>query len=340
MAAHPLDTPSEPPRPTHSDGCDASVASLSLSGRVRGVAYLPSPMPPGRSGALSLAAPASPLGTSPRDTLESLRQRILAIERPRLQDRHGLDEDRAPPSSSPGAGLWSLGAPEADARLGRRGLDTAACHEIKPAAGQAYFHAAALAFSLALAHRRLDAVANSKSIPRILWCSSPRTAVDTGHLYPPGLARFGLSASSFLMVEARREDEVLWTLEEGLRSGGLALVIGVLSAVGLTPARRLSLAARDGATPLLLLTSARAGSVAATATRWRIGPAASAAHPFDARTSGVPRLSVKLERCRSAQEAAEGPLTMEWCHEAFCFRMAAPLADRTAHAPLSRRRAG
>jgi protein ImuA len=164
--------------------------------------------------------------------------------------------------------------------------------------------------------------------------------LDAGGLYPPGLVRFGLDASSFLMVDARRDDEVLWVLEEGLRSASLVLAVGALSSIGLTPARRLSLAARDGATPLLMITSARAAASAATATRWRINSAASGAHLFNARAPGAARLAVQLERCRSAPPATEAALTLEWSHEAHRFRLAAAVADRTAEALSTRRRAG
>jgi D-serine deaminase-like pyridoxal phosphate-dependent protein len=43
--------------------------------------------------------------------------------------------------------------------------------------------AAALAFALALARRRLGgAIRSGKGLPRILWCSSPRTILDAGGL--------------------------------------------------------------------------------------------------------------------------------------------------------------
>ncbi len=336
-AAHPLNTPSALSGLEPNEGSDASV---SLSGGTRGVAYLSSRMPPRRSSALSMAAPAPPAGHC-NDTLEDLRRRILAIERPRLEARHGIDETHEGVQAGPRTAAWSLGASEVDALLGANALDTGACHEIKPASSKAASRAAALAFALALARRRLGgAIRGGKGLPRILWCSSPRTILDAGGLYPPGLVRFGIDASSLLMVDARRDDDVLWVLEEGLRSGSLVLAIGALSSIDLTPARRLSLAARDGATPLLMLTSARSAASAATATRWRINPAASGAHPFDTRAPGAARLAVQLERCRSAPPATEAALTLEWSHEAYRFRLAAAVADRAASAAPARCRAG
>ncbi len=345
-AAYPLDLPSALPRPAPGGGSHESIESVRLSGETRSVAFLSPRVPPRRSSALSVAAPAPPAG-SRRETLETLRQRILAIERPKLEMRHGLGEERDVHAAQAGLGAgprtaaWSLGAPEIDALLGANGLDAAACHELKPQSVKAASRAAALAFALALAKRRLDGAARAgRDLPRILWCASSRTMLDTGALYPPGLARFGLAAASFLFIEVRHEDDVLWALEEGLRSGSLALAVGALSSIGLTPARRLSLAARDGTTPLLLLTSARSAPSAATATRWRVDPAASGVHPFDTRAPGLPRLAVRLERCRSAPPATEAAMILEWSHEASRFRLAAAMADRTVKTAPARRRAG
>lgn len=345
-AVSPLDLPSALPKLTPNNGSNACNPA---SRETRRVAFMSPGMRPRRSSPLSVAAPAPPPLLSRADTIETLRHQVLAIERPQLEVRRGIADELAgsfsgsitDPRIGPRTAAWSLGAPEMDALLGANALETAACHEVKPASAKAASRAAALAFALALARRRLEgAPRTGKDLPRILWCGSPGTTLDTGQLYPPGFARFGLQAGTFLFVNARREDEVLWTLEEGLRSGSLALVIGMLDRIGLTPARRLSLAARDGATPLLMLTSARAPVSGATATRWRIDPVASAAHPFDARTPGTARLAVRLERCRAAPPATEAALVLEWSNEACRFRVASAVADRTAEAAPARRRAG
>jgi hypothetical protein len=322
------------------------------SGRARLYEFQPTRICPRRSSLPPLAAPAPllPEPTLPSTArppsrahlIEGLRQRVQAIER-----RLSLDEGDAsgPVRSRRMAGAWVLGAPHIDDLLGATGLDPAACHEIKPGSGRASASAAALAFTLALARRRLEThaahgAATSKTLPRILWCTARGTNADLGMLHAAGLARFGLDASAFLMLEVQRRKDVLWALEEGLRSESLAMVIGALDKVDLTPARRLSLAARDGRTPLILLTPARSPATGATATRWRIAPAPSAAHPFDTRTPGMPRLAVNLERCRSAPPATETALTLEWSDETHRFRMASPLADRAADAAQARHRTG
>jgi protein ImuA len=69
-------------------------------------------------------------------------------------------------------------------------------------------------------------------------------------------------------VEARRAFDVLWTAEEGLRSGALGLVVAELSrAPDLTASRRLQLAAEAGGTTGLFIVPEGTGSNAAE-TRW------------------------------------------------------------------------
>lgn len=282
---------------------------------------------------------ASGATTTPFSRLEELRRRIGAIE-------------RAPPSAgceAAGEGAWRLGVPEIDRRLAVRpggGLDAAGVHEIKPALGGAGGEAggtaaaawsAARLFALGLAVRRLAGLGPAGAHPRLLWVATAAAAGELGGLYGPGLAALGLAPRDLVLVEPARSADVLWAIEEGLKSGGLALVIGLLDAVPLTPARRLSLAAAGQRTPCLLLTHPRHPPAAATATRWRIAPAPSRPHPFDAGAPGPACVAVTLERCRAGPPAAEGrPLLLEWSDEAHRFR----LAREPRHRPAAPRRAG
>lgn len=122
-----------------------------------------------------------------------------------------------------------------------------------------------------------------------------------------------------------------------------------------TAQRRLALAAARGETPCLLLTSHASPGLESAHTRWLVGrrpsrgPAASAtvadAWPASspsarARAAPVPslfparghgRMQVRLTRCRGAGAMLEGEgrnFDLEWCDEAYCFRLVAPLADR------------
>ena len=270
--------------------------------------------------------------------IEGLRRRIHDIERhvPVL-------------GTQPRAGRhvpWTLGAIEADTRLGSSGLDTTAVHEIKPAKAGASAAIASMSFVLRLAARRLQqlkALHPEAEPPRILWCVTRNSTHETGDLYAPGLKAFGLDPADILIVETARASETLWAMEEGLKSASLALVIGQPGSVDLTPARRLSLAAEQSATPCLLLTPHRASPAAATSTRWRIEPAPSSPHRFDANVPGHPRLKLTLERC---QHLNGNPLSLvlEWPHatecQAYRLPVAPALADRTLGPPHPWRRTG
>ena len=256
-----------------------------------------------------------------------------------------------------GAPAWRLGAPEVDALLSSAGLEAGGVHEIKVAAAQdgdergargragrhggparprgpgvrAEDRAAAAFFALTLARRRLGA-AGSGGIgpPAILWCEPRREAAEIGRLYAPGVARLGIPPERLIMVATPRPEETLWAAEEGLRSGVLALVVAVLDGGALTPARRLALAAERWRTPCLLLAGPHAPA-AATATRWRVARAPSAAHAFAPRAPGASRISVTLERCRAKPLAAERPFVLEWSDASYRFDMVSGVGDR-AHA--------
>jgi protein ImuA len=235
---------------------------------------------------------------------------------------------------------WTLGAPEIDGWFGTSGLHAAAVHEIKPARAGAASNAAAILFSLRLLARRmvaLSAVQQDSAPSRILWCASSHALAECGHLYAPGLEALGIDPQRLIIVETKRQADVLWAIEEGLRSGGLAAVAGVVSDIALTPVRRLSLAAEQCRTPCLLLTSARAPSAAATATRWRIGSAPSGAHPYDRRAPGPARVAAVLERGPHHRAMTVEPIILEWSDATHCFHMATALADRAAETSQPRR---
>lgn len=313
---------------------------------------------PDRNGELPLAVPdvapdgaaphGSGIGNAQAELLDGLRQQIHAIERhvaspasglrPRESLSHLVLSDAKTHAEHDATRPWTLGASELDGRLGPAGLDATGVHEVKPVwpragEGAAGDWAAALGFMLRLAVCRARALsAAGKARIAILWCATDRSTTELGRLYGPGLASLGLDPSALIMVEATRSSDVLWAMEEGLKSESLALVIGVLDEVGLTSARRLNLAAEVNRTPCLLLTDARLGAAGASATRWRVGAHPSAPHSFDARAPGPARYAVMLERCRNRSPAVEAlPFMLEWSDETHRFRMASALAGR---APL------
>lgn len=284
---------------------------------------------------LPSAVPAAGGGCAPPSSaarvLETLRSAIAGIERPSLQApgtrAHFSSRDEMP---------WRLGCVAADALL-PDGLDTGSLHEIKGQAQAQGASAAAwmasLGFALRLAALRLEATRRSGRPATLLWCWPRRLASELGHLSGRGLVHLGIDPSRLVIVETAREAESLMALEEGLKSGKLAIALGVLDAASLNAARRLSLAANARRTPCLIATHPAREVAAGCATRWRIGRMASAPHPFDVRAPGACRFSVALERCRARSQSVDlPPLLLEWCDETLRFRLAAELAADTAGA--------
>lgn len=221
---------------------------------------------------------------------------------------------------------WTWGDRTLDGWLPAQALDTTALHEVKPASYNDW--PAALALGLRLVARRIADWPAGRAPPRILWCQTSALGRDLGRLYAPGIETLGLPLDVFLIVETSRVKEALWAMEEGLRSGTLALVVGSVKEIELTASRRLGLAAAAGSTPCLALTApATAGAPAAT-TRWRATRCPSAAHAFDRAAPGAPRIHLALERCRGRPLVETLSETVEWCDAARRFRVASGMADR------------
>ncbi|ACL60001.1 ImuA family protein [Methylobacterium nodulans] len=247
---------------------------------------------------------------------ETGRERQLAALRERIG---GLERDaQARP-------VLPVGIPAIDRHLPGGGLRLGALHEVVEA-GPAAGHAALAALFVGGLLARLPGP--------ILWCLAGRD------LFAPGLAAVGLHPDRVLYAETRRVTEVLPTMEEGLRHGSLAAVVGEVARVGLTASRRLQLAAERGGSLALVIRRWREGAGAgaepsAAATRWCVAAAPSPA-------SSVPGLS---RACWSlALLRARGAEPRTWLVEApdaqGRLRLPADLADRPPAAQERRAAAG
>lgn len=221
-------------------------------------------------------------------------------------------------------------------------LVPAALNEVR-AAGERD-RAAATGFALALASHRARATGGALAFVAPDWL-----AAREGVLYPPALAALGVDTTRLLAVFAPDEKSLLWAAEETARSPAVAAAIveapPPARRVDLGATRRLSLAAADSGTTVILLRTIAEAEPSAAARRWRVSPAPSAADPDDDRAPGPARWTVDLERCRAgarglflaelAPDAAE-PLLRVQTDAAFS-RASRPLVrDRPAEA----RRAG
>jgi protein ImuA len=163
----------------------------------------------------------------------------------------------------------SFGLDAIDRRLAGGGLAVAALHEVAGAAPGLGDDAAATLFAAAIAARRAGGEGT------ILWALSRRD------LFAPGLASAGLAPGRILYAECRRNEEVLAVMEEGLRHGGLAAVVGEIGRATMTATRRLQLAAEEGGTMALMLKRWRRSGEdplalpSAAVTRWRLACAPS-----------------------------------------------------------------
>ena len=106
----------------------------------------------------------------------------------------------------------------------------------------------------------------------VLWIAPPW---QNEHLNPDGILPFTHPAR-FVFLAPGRADDLLWTMEEVLRSGAVALVIAELSEPpGLTPVRRLHLATETGRaegrlSPLGILLTPGKGGAQGIESRWHI----------------------------------------------------------------------
>jgi protein ImuA len=224
------------------------------------------------------------------------------------------------------------------------GLADDSLHEIAPA--QAGDGAAAMGFALALAAR--FAAASPRSSTALL-VSEDFCARETGALYGPGLAAHGLGSGRLVFARTPDAPALLWTMEEALKSGALAVVIGEMWNLsrhyGLAASRRLLLAARAGRTPALLVHAGAFGRASlissAAETRFEIASASSRRLEAAGRMGlpGPPTFAARLMKAR-LRPSAQGPPTrgldqariirLEWNSVERCF------GDPTISLPLVR----
>jgi protein ImuA len=183
-----------------------------------------------------------------------------------------------------------FGVDAIDRRLAGGGLAVAALHEVAAARPGLGDDAAATLFVAAAAARLPGTV---------LW------ALRRRDLFAPGLALAGLGPERVLYAECGRDEDVLAVMEEGLRHGGLAAVVGEASRSAMAQTRRLQLAAEEGGTMALMLKRWRKAdedplaAPSAALTRWRIAAAPSA--PLPVAGVGRARWHVDLARQRGGE---------------------------------------
>ncbi len=243
-----------------------------------------------------------------------LRARIGTLER---AGHHAIDA----PGRAVGPACLPFGVAALDRALPGGGLVLGRLHEVAgPDAGSA----AAMGFCAVL-------LARLSARGPVLWVAR------RPDIHAPGFAVFApvaeecggaLAFGRLIAVRARRREEILWAMEEGLNTPALAAVLGEVPAIGLTASRRLQLAAEAHGVTGLLLSSGGADALppTAAATRWRVAAAPSRpASPWGG--VGAARWRVELLRCRGGRPDT---WILEWCDETRDLALVSPLRDRPA----------
>jgi protein ImuA len=236
--------------------------------------------------------------------------------------------ERAHSAQRAGQAAMPLGLPAIDALLPDGGLLTGALHEIEagpaPSGRVAAHDGAALGFAAFLMSRFARGT--------LLWCRQPSGVFDAPP-YAPALSAW-FDPARLLMVTARREEDLFWAMEEGLRCPGIAAVLGETRAADPTAGRRLSLAAEKSGVPALLLRPQPAPAQSVCATRWRIASAPSPSTPGLSDLGGS-RWKVELRRNRfGTPSAAEIPSWLvEWSDETHSLSLVPQAFDGSAGPP-------
>ena len=138
-----------------------------------------------------------------------------------------------------------------------------------------------LSLTLARAHeacgqfRRSFAMMVAQNTQGPVFWVAPEWSTD--RLHPEGVTPF-FSPWRLTFVNPKRAEDILWCVEEILRSSAVPLVVADLPGLpALTPVRRLHLAAETGAreggcAPLALLLTPGTGGAPGVESRWHMGP--------------------------------------------------------------------
>lgn len=204
--------------------------------------------------------------------IEALRRAIADIER----GTQGCGRPRR----------VATGFPAIDQDLPDGGLALGAVHEI----------------SGPLAHGFAARILTHLSGP-VLWF---RTKTEPTQLYAPALKAVGCHVEHWFIAYTATPKDLLWGLEEGLRSGAVDAVIGEpTTPLSLTASRRLQLAAERGKALGLIVSGQRADpeasgqlSPSTLTSRWHISPAP---NPIP---DTSPHWQVRLLKLRNASSAS------------------------------------
>ncbi|MDQ7948451.1 MAG: Error-prone repair protein ImuA [Pedobacter sp.] len=222
------------------------------------------------------------------------KQEILAKLRTQLLEVQGFR-----PSPSATAQCFGLG--EIESCFPNSTFPTGTIHEF--IAEHPEDAAATDGFISGLLHKLMENGAST------LWISRNRK------LFPPSMERFGTDAQQVVFIDVPYEKQILWTMEEALKTEGLACVIAEIPDIDFAQSRRLQLATEKSHVTGFVFRKApkRALSATACTVRWKISP-----EPTEMQDNipgvGSPRWEVTLIKVRNGHT---GTFHIEWSENGF-----------------------
>lgn len=272
---------------------------------------------------LDLCSGNPPSGAAERAAKITALRKLIAGDK-----KHGVKAETLDAvGASEAVPLWQTGVAEIDAALPKQSLSRTGVHEVS---GQTHHDTPTASAYLTALLKQLAKASEGTVRRTVLWCQTATVAREFGRLYGRGLMSFGFDPGDVVFVQGVKNKDLLWALEEGARAATLLAVVGEVDALSFTHARRLTLAARAGGTPVLILRPYHDQTASAAETRWRLTARPSAGDPFVPEVPGHPCWQVTLTRSRGGQS---GSWCVEWQHETHCFHLAEHFFSRWSEAP-------
>ncbi len=125
---------------------------------------------------------------------------------------------------------------------------------------------------------------------------------NLGHFYPPLLASFGIDLAKVVFVRPDSQADMIWTIDQSLRTPAVAAVICEIIRLDDRSARRLQLAAeRGGGLALLLRSAAARNSPSWAEVQWLVGSLPQSSPVHNIASSCARHLHVQLAKVRGGR---------------------------------------
>jgi len=139
---------------------------------------------------------------------------------------------------------------------------------------------------------------------------------------------FGIAPDKIIFIDLKKENQMLWAMEEALKCDGLSAVIGEINELSFTASRRLQLVVEQSqVTGFILRNNPRSINTTACVTRWKI-----TSLPSELAEAipgvGFPRWNVDLLKIRNGKP---GNWQIEWAAGKFRHVAAANLFVPAQH---------